>query len=83
MTEQSAIVQKNLDAIKSICEALKSPQMMGMHLSNAINSLLDQDEKLDTTGAFSQDIADGRAAVAARDPQAGIEAAESAEAKLV
>ena len=83
MTEQSAIVKKNLDAIKSICEALKNHQMMGMHLSNAINSLLDQDEKLDTTGAFAQDIADGRAAVAAQDPDAGIAAVESAESKLV
>jgi hypothetical protein len=83
MTEQSAIVQKNLEAIKSICQGLKDPTNLGQHLSSAILSLLDQDEKLDSTGAFAQDIADGRAAVAAQDPDAGIAAAESAEAKLV
>jgi len=83
MTEQSKMVAKNLVAIKKACETLKNPANMGQLLSELIVALLDQDEMIDATGAFAQDIADGRAAVAAQDPDAGIAAAESAEAKLV
>ena len=82
MTEQSQIISKYLDAIEADLNGLSDPQTAMMHMGSSIGAVLDGLEKMDASGAFEDEIAAGRQALANMDVPAGFQAVADARAKL-